>query len=354
MMPDARRRVAAPAGREGGRTGTDAPGTDPPTPDPTAGDPAPGELPRPATRPTLYFVGVTTGRSSIRTVFPRWAAELGLGDVPLVGIDLPPHAPTEDYRRVVDFIATDPLSMGALVTTHKIDLFEACADMFDRVDPLARMMGEVSSLSKREGRLIGHAKDPISSGLAIEAFLRPGHWRETRAEAFLIGAGGSAIAIGWYLTRPERGDDRPSRIVVSNRSPGRLETFRGVYEQFGTDVPVEFVHSPAPEDNDAVLARLHPGSLVVNATGLGKDAPGSPLTDAATFPRGAVAWDLNYRGDLVFLDQARAAGHVRVEDGWVYFLHGWTQVIAEVFDVDIPTSGPRFDALERIAAAVRQ
>jgi shikimate 5-dehydrogenase len=61
----------------------------------------------------------------------------------------------------------------------------------------------------------------------------------------------------------------------------------------------------------------------------------------------------NYRGDLVFLDQARAAG-VRFEDGWVYFLHGWTQVIAEVFDVAIPTSGPRFDELGRIAAAARR
>jgi hypothetical protein len=45
---------------------------------------------------------------------------------------------------------------------------------------------------------------------------------------------------------------------------------------------------------------------------------------------------------------------VRLEDGWVYFLHGWTQVIAEVFDVVIPTAGPRFDELGRIASAARQ
>ena len=322
--------------------------------DPTQLDPAPGELPAPALKPTMYFIGVTTGRSSIRTVFPRWAAELGIRDVQLVGIDLPPHAPREHYRRVVEFIKNDPLSRGGLVTTHKIDLFEACRDMFDCIDPLAGLMREVSCLSKRDGELICHAKDPISSGLAIEAFLRPGHWREAAAEAFLIGAGGSAIAISWYLTRPERADDRPSRVVVSNRTPQRLETFRQLYRQFRTDVPIEYVHTPTPEDNDAVLARLRPRSLVVNATGLGKDAPGSPLTEAAAFPQGAVAWDLNYRGDLIFLDQARSAGHAQVEDGWVYFLHGWTQVIAEVFDVDIPTSGPRFDALGRIAGEVRR
>ena len=310
-------------------------------------------LPAPATAPTMYFVGVTTGRSSIRTVFPRWAAELGLDGARLVGIDLPLHAPREQYRDVVDFIAGDPLSRGALVTTHKIDLYRACQDQFDVVDPLARLMGEVSSLSKRDGQLVCHAKDPISSGLALEALLPPRHFERTGAEVFLMGAGGSAIAISWYLSRPERGGDRPSRIIVSNRSPQRLEHIHAVHDELGTDLPVELVHTPAPTDNDAVLAGLRPGALVVNATGLGKDAPGSPLTDAAAFPDAAIAWDLNYRGDLVFLDQARAAGHVQVEDGWVYFLHGWTQVIAEVFAIDIPTSGPRFEALGRIAGETR-
>jgi shikimate 5-dehydrogenase len=310
-------------------------------------------LPAPARVPTLYFIGVTTGKSSIQTVFPRWAAELGLGDVRLQGIDLPLHAPRESYRRVVEFIAGDPLSVGALVTTHKIDLYAACVDLFDEVDELARLMGETSCLSKRDGRLVCHAKDPISSGLAIDAFLPAGYWQETGAEVFLMGAGGSAIAISWFLSRPHRGADRPSRIVVSNRSTARLEHVRAVHAELGTDVPVELVHAPQPTDNDDVLAGLAAGSLVVNATGLGKDGPGSPLTDAARFPDGAVAWDLNYRGDLVFLDQARRAG-VRVEDGWVYFLHGWTQVIAEVFALDMPTSGPRFDALGEIAAGNRR
>ena len=33
---------------------------------------------RPATRPTLYFIGVTTAKSSIMKVFPVWADHLGL------------------------------------------------------------------------------------------------------------------------------------------------------------------------------------------------------------------------------------------------------------------------------------
>ena len=89
------------------------------------------------------------------------------------------------------------------------------------------------------------------------------------------------------------------------------------------------------EDHDALLAGLPAASLVVNGTGLGKDRPGSPITDAAVYPEGGTAWEFNYRGELGFLHRARRqteARRLRVADGWVYFLYGWAHVIAEVFD----------------------
>ncbi len=310
----------------------------------------------PASRPAFYFIGVTTGSSSIRTVFPRWAEALELGDVELVGIDLPVHAPAEQYREVVSFLKQDELSRGALVTTHKIDLFRAATDLIDEVDPLASLMSEVSCLSKRDGRLIASAKDPYSSGLAIDAFAPADYWASGDKELFIMGAGGSALAIDWHLSRQERGNARPASVTVSNRSAPRLETVRTVHDAVAADIPLSTVVVPTPADNDRLLADLSPGALVINATGLGKDAPGSPLTGAALFPERAIAWDLNYRGDLVFLDQARAQereNDLTVVDGWEYFLHGWTQVIAEVFDVTIPTSGPEFDALAAIAASSR-
>jgi shikimate 5-dehydrogenase len=308
--------------------------------------------PVPAVEPTLYFIGVTTGQSSILRIFPTWTAELRLGPCRIVGIDLPVHAAPEAYREVVSFIKGDPLSRGALVTTHKIDLFAAACDLFDEVEELATLMGEVSCLSKHSGRLVASAKDPISAGLALEAFLPGRHFARTGAELFCMGAGGSTIAITWNLMHPRRGDDRPSRVIVSNRSEPRLDSLRRIYAAFDFGVPVEYVPAPTPEANDRVMAGFRPGSLVVNATGLGKDAPGSPITDAARFPRDGIAWELNYRGDLVFLEQARRAAArqpLTIEDGWVYFLHGWTRVIADVFEVDIPSSGPRFKRLSELA-----
>ena len=307
----------------------------------------------PAAKPTFYFLGVTTAQSSIMKVFPAWAEYLGLGDVQIKGIDFPLHAPTEDYRAAVAFIQRDPLSLGALVTTHKIDLYAATKDLFDEIDPLARMMGETSCISKRGGRLVCHAKDPITSGLAIDNFLGADHFARTGAEVFSIGAGGSTIALTWHLMQRSRGANRPSKVIVSDRSKERIDEIAHIHAGLDTGVPCEYVMAGCAEDNGAVLQRLKPGALVINATGLGKDAPGSPLSDAAVFPERAVVWELNYRGDLIFLQQARAQAAQRdlqVEDGWTYFVYGWTRVIAEVFRIDIPTSGPGFHDICRIAA----
>jgi shikimate 5-dehydrogenase len=285
-------------------------------------------------------------------VFPAWAKHLGLHDAAITGIDFPLHADPAAYRQAVAFIKQDPLSLGALVTTHKIDLFAACRDQFDEIDPLALLMDETSCLSKRGGRLVCHAKDPISSGLALDGFLGDGYFARAGAEVFSMGAGGSTIALTWHLMRRERGADLPARIVVSDRSRERLDAIARIHREIASDVPIEYILAAAPTTNDAVLAGLAPRSLAINATGLGKDAPGSPLTDAAIFPENGIAWDLNYRGDLVFLDQARRQADsrgLRVENGWTYFIHGWTQVIAEVFHVDIAPRGPAFDALSDIA-----
>lgn len=311
---------------------------------------------QPAETPTFYFIGVTTTKSSIMRVFPAWAKHLGLGDVAIKGIDLKWHDDPENYREAVAFIKNDPHSLGALVTTHKIDLLKACRDLFDELDPYAQLMGEISCISKRDGKLRGHAKDPITAGFSLEAFLPESHWEKTGAEALVLGAGGSSIAVTSYMLDARHGANRPSRIIVTNRSEPRLAEIREIHHKLAQPVPVEYHAAPAPEDNDALVNRLKPGSLVINATGLGKDAPGSPVTDAAVFPEKGFAWEFNYRGDLIFLDQSRAQEQSRslhVEDGWVYFIHGWTRVIAEVFDIEIPTNGPEFDRIAQIAADVR-
>ncbi len=309
------------------------------------------QLPERATRPTMYFVGVTTGQSSIMKVFPIWAEALGI-DAVIKGIDLPVHAPAEDYRAVVDFMKHDPLSLGALVTTHKIDMYNAASDMFDYIDPYAQRFGELSSISKLDGKLCAHAKDPISSGLAMDAFIPTGHWKNG-AQVCVLGAGGSALSISAYLGNEDRhGEDIPAAIQFTNRSAPRLAEAVRILEYL--NVPMVYHLCKEPALNDKVVEALPAGSLVVNATGLGKDRPGSPLTDSCKFPQDGIVWELNYRGSLEFMHQAEAQQKERnltIEDGWTYFIHGWTQVIAEVFHIDI--TGERLAMCDKLAAGLR-
>ena len=305
-------------------------------------------LPERASRPPMYFIGVTTGQSSIMRIFPIWAEALGI-DACIKGIDIALHAPAEDYRAAVEFIKNDPLSMGALVTTHKIDLYNSCKDLFEYFDPYALQFGEISSISKLDGQLRGHAKDPISVGLALDAFLPADHWKKyPQAQACVLGAGGSSLAVCAYLQNEKHGQNVPALINMTNRSVPRLAEAVHLLEK--SRVPMSYHLCPRPEWNDKVVEALPEGSLVINATGMGKDRPGSPLTDACAFPKNGMVWEFNYRGTLEFMHQAEAQKDARdltIEDGWTYFIHGWTQVIAEVFHIDI--TGERLAMCDRLA-----
>jgi shikimate dehydrogenase len=277
----------------------------------------------------MEFVGVTTGASSINRLFPLWAQELGLDGARLVGRDLPLRAPREAYRAAVEEIRDDPQTLGALVTTHKLAVLESARDLFDELNDYAEQLGEVSSISKRDGRLRGHALDPITAGCALE------HIGPFDGDVLCLGAGGAGTAIVLHLLQHRK------RIAVTDTDPARLEEVAAL-----GDVEIH----PAQAGRE-LLEALPPGSLVINATGLGKDRPGSPLPAGSRFPDEAVVWELNYRGELEFLHQARAQEGLRVHDGWLYFLYGWATVIAEVFDLEITPE--RFERLRETAGSIR-
>lgn len=301
------------------------------------------------------FIGVSTAQSSIMRVFPRWRALLRLGDeVEMAGWDLPIHAPPARYRETVSRLKDDPAQLGALVTTHKIDLYEAARDLFEETDHYARLCREVSCITKREGRLLGWAKDPISAGRTLDDMLGPGYFGRTGGEVLCFGAGGAGAAIVLHLLSRPDARDRPARITVTDRDQDRLEKLRRLQRQVDSGAPVKYVHSADPRVHDKIAGRLPAGSLVINATGMGKDIPGSPVSDEIVFPEQGIAWDLNYRGELDFLRQARAASpdrRLQVEDGWDYFILGWTVAIEEVFRR--PIAPDELEALKHAAAFAR-
>ena len=195
------------------------------------------------TVPTFYFIGVTTSKSSIMKVFPLWMKVLGREEVVIEGIDCLIHDSADVYRRAVAQIKYDPLSLGALVTTHKIDLLDAARDMFDFLDPYAQITGEVSSISKLDGRLEGHAKDPITSGLSLDAIIGKDYFARTGGHVLSFGAGGSAIATLLHLINKKDKGDRPERFTFVNRSQGRLDHAKEMVGGLETDIQIEYIQN---------------------------------------------------------------------------------------------------------------
>lgn len=295
----------------------------------------------------MGFVGVSTGSSSIMQVFPRWADILGLPTRTLVGHDLPMDATPEQYVTLVEQIRDDPHHRGALVTTHKMNVYAAASELFDELDPFAVSCAEISSIAKRGSRLSGRAKDPITVDLALNDFLAADYFASTGAEVVILGAGGSGTALSWALA--ER-TDAPTKVTVTARDDAKLEHLREGHRQHGTrDGFISYMRTGSEDEAATIVAAAPRGSLIVNATGLGKDRPGSPLPDDVAFPEDAYVWEFNYRGSLEFLHQARAQESARglhVIDGWRYFIHGWSQVVADVFEVELTP-----EVVERLAEA---
>lgn len=309
---------------------------------------------QPPTRPTMYFIGVTTSQSSINPVFPKWADALGLGDAELKGMDFVLHDKPERYRDAVTFIKHSPLAMGALVTTHKIDLFNAASDLFEEIDPLSQSMGEISSIYKRDGKLCGRTVDPMNGGKALTSLLPDNYWisnKKPAPVACILGAGGAGIALSWFLAQP--GANKPSRILIADTDVTKLQHMQQFHSSSTSSDRLVYKHVNEATDNDHLISQLPAGSLIINATGLGKDTPGSPLSHSNAFPQNAIAWDLNYRGDLVFLDQARSRSDVQAVDGWQYFIYGWSSVIADVFNLEIADDGEKLPELASLAESCR-
>ena len=248
----------------------------------------------------MGFVGVDTGHSSIMKVFPRWADHLGLPTRELRGHDVPLGAPDAVYRDLVSAIRDDESHLGALVTTHKIRVFEAARDLFDELDDVSVQCGEVSSISKRDGRLVGGAKDPLTAGLALREIL-PAGWFADGGEVVCLGSGGAGTAITTYLAQT---DDPPRRITVTASTTRGWHHLRAVHERTGLAPSGSGTSSPTAPGRPGRRGALPRRKLVVNATGMGKDRPGSPVDGTAVSREGGVVWEFNYRGSLDFLRQA--------------------------------------------------
>ena len=255
----------------------------------------------------VLFVGVTTGGSLVHRAMPLWQPLLP-SPVRVRGVDVHPQATPARYVKLLDDICDDPDAAGAVVSAHKIRLFDAARERFDELDPIALACGEVNAVRRDGSSLRGYARDPVSVGRVADEI-----WPERTGDVVCLGAGGTALALAFHLAST----GTPGQLVCADRDPAALERLTRRIA-----VPVATHLGEGPWDD--LVAAAPPGSLIVDATGMGKDRPGSPTSDRVRFPDHAVVWELNYRGDLRFLRLARAQAadrRLHVHDGWTLFCY---------------------------------
>jgi shikimate 5-dehydrogenase len=235
--------------------------------------------------------------------------------------------------------------------------------MFDEHDELALLCREVGSIVIDNGIVFGSASiDVAGAGSTLRHMLGETYFQETEADVLCLGSGGAGKAVVVGLLNDLMSDklmarnDKPKNIFVVDIDNSRLDDLQRLLKQIPgqTNTIAIYNETAAASKNDEILKQLSPGSLVVNASGLGKDRPGSPLTDNAVFPTRGIAWELNYRGERKFLVQARSnqdESHLQIHDGWSLFLHNWSQGISRAMKVEI--SGSTKKDLFEIAARFR-
>lgn len=281
----------------------------------------------------VLFVGDDTSRSRALTAVPRWSRCLG-SSLQVQPVEMPVGARSDVYQRVIDDLTSDPKVAGAVITGHKVAMYEAAAHRCSYVSPEARRLRECNVLAARTDGLAAYATDVRSIGSEVDQI-----WPPSAAPVVCLGAGGSAAALCLHLLRRRLA---PRSIIVCERDPARVAEFIDLFNATADMPPdVELRVETGASTWDDVVASTRSGALVVNATGLGKTDHCSPLSSTAVFPRHATVWDLNYRGPLPFLAQGRAQAErfgLAVHDGWRLFALGWLAALGSVLDVS-PTAG---------------
>jgi shikimate dehydrogenase len=249
---------------------------------------------------------------------------LGL-DAHYEAYDVPPA----DLARAVDDFRQRALRQWAVSIPHK----EAMLELVDEVDPVARTIGAINTVTRVGERLVGTNTDWIGALRALERVMPISGQR-----AVVLGAGGTARALVYGLLQ------RGCEVTVLNRTRARAE---------------ELVRDLRANAAGALgeLGELAP-EIVVNTTSVGLDEDESPVA-AEALSNDMVVLDAVYSPERTrLLRDAEARGARTVGGKWMLVyqaveqLRLWTRRLPdapndEAIEAIVDTMAAAFDEAGR-------
>jgi shikimate dehydrogenase len=195
------------------------------------------------------------------------------------------------------------LDVGGLNLT--LPLKEAGLRLVDEATPEARTIGAVNTIVFDGGRLLGDNTD-------ARGFLRAldGRVQIDRAHVVIVGAGGSARAVGTALAT-----SGCSHVTIANRTIGRAADLARALEALA---PVRTTVTSLDALEDGV--GLSDARLVVNTTSIGLGAEPIAVRHGAT-PHDCIFMDLVYGAQPTPFLRAAARARRRTLDGSDMLLH---------------------------------
>ncbi len=311
-----------------------------------------------AVKHKMLFVGVTTTKSIINHVFPAWMEILG-SDLQLEGVDIPArdeYEPVDSYatiyRECIKKIKFTPEILGALVTTHKIDLYSTTKDLFDELTNSSDRFGEIGCIYKSNSKLVGEATDILTAKRAFENICVAHQGApKTKSDVCILGCGGAGIALSYVLLA--NNDQFTGKIIMTDISDARSKNAKNLLSKYDSNHRLNIYTIQNTNETDKIINSMSTGSFVINATGLGKDKPGSPISHNTIFPNNGCVWEYNYRGELDFYKLAIAQKreqNLSIFDGFDYFLYGWATVISRILGIHI--NDEIFARLSKVATEI--
>jgi shikimate dehydrogenase len=185
--------------------------------------------------------------------------------------------------------------LGANVT---IPYKEAVLPLLDKVDQLARRIGAVNTIVKKDDKLVGYNTD--ASGF-MKALEEEGGFVPKGKRAILLGAGGAARAVGFALVGAG-----VKSLVILNRTQDRGEALAWDLKIADTEV-IALLWK-----DGRTLKALGECDLLVNCTSVGmKDstAEGKSPIGVGLIPKRALVYDVVYNPiETPLISAAKKAG----------------------------------------------